>query len=94
MSTWQELHNDNGSEESDKVVVTQEIEVNNYTVYEYKAEVELFRGIPCKAEILTMTRQIFDYDGDGSLVDELVLQPKEFPHYITTAAEKKAVEEL
>lgn len=94
MSKWQEMHNDNAREDQYDSVITQtvEIEVNNYVVYECKAEVKIFRGIPCDAEVIEMDRHIYDYDGSGELIDILNVCPTEFPHYIQSAAEKKLVE--
>lgn len=73
--------------------ITVEIEVNNYVVYECVVDVKLFRGIPCEATMKSMSRQIFDYDHSGMLVDMYNLCPSEWPNYIERAAEKKAVEE-
>ena len=94
---WADLHGETNSDAPEHDIITQtvEIEVSNYVVYEVKAEVILFRGLPAEVkEIVQMTRQLFDYDGDGSLLDEMELECFEYPHYIVKAAEKKIMEML
>lgn len=91
---WQELTGDMGVDDSehDRVTETGEIEVSNYVYYEFEADVQLFRGIPCDAEIVKMTRYIVDYDNDGAILDTMELDYNDFPHFIVKAAKKKVVE--
>lgn len=91
--SFEEDHGFESRDEYDSIKnMVVEIEVNDYVVYECKADVKLYRGVPCEAVVNEMTRQVFDYDGDGELFDELQLCPSEFPPYIQSAAEKKLVE--
>jgi len=91
--TWQELHNDNGAEEGDKVTVIVDIEFGNNVIYECTGEVTLFRGLPCSAEVTKMKR--FYLDDNGELVDDIIeLALEDFPCYIRRAAEKKMVEDI
>ena len=92
---WQDLHNDNGRDDSerDQVTVTTDIEWGTSVLYECTAEVQLFRGIPCRADVFKMKRIFLDDDGiKEDSVEELC--PSEFPHFIKVAAEKKLVEDI
>lgn len=89
---WQDMHCDNGHENDNFIIETGEIEINNYVYYDYEVKVNLYRNLPCGAEVVKMTRYIVDYDGDGDIVDDLELEHIEFPHFIKNAIEKKHVE--
>ncbi len=79
--------------EYDKITVSDQIEWGGIVLYKFTGEVQLFRGVPCSAEIIKMERWFVDNQGiDSEDREDLALE--EFPHFITKAAEKKLVEEL
>ena len=91
---WQELHNDNAYEDgyTGKDIVDVEIEWGTNIVYECRVEVETFRNQPASAECIEMTRYMFN-PSTGEDVFTVELEYVDFPHFITKAAEKKAMGE-
>lgn len=79
--------------EYDKVTTTVDIEWGTSVIYECVGEVQLFRGLPASAEVVSMKRFFLDeFEVIEDSVQDVALE--DFPHFIVKAAEKKMVEEL
>lgn len=90
-SEWQDLHNDNAMDESNKDKIAVEIKIGNNVFYDCIVEIETFRNIPCETEVLSMTRIVTDVEGNEIDDLQMELDLHEFPHYVMEAAKKKAL---